>query len=183
MLPYQIVCGFLCFINNFFWSVETVIKTNTISSCFPESQSHLGDFLSAWGPAQAFFLGDIPKFWLCGQGPSREYSASHLRTMGFFLLLKESFRATDGGLVETAVKEVVSQRISVLLEMGKAPSKRGGPHLGPTGHENILTEVLMFPRCLTLPEVHCTKCLLLSVWFHLRQVRWKLTTDITDFPT
>ena len=34
---------------------------------------------------------------------------------------REGFRATDGGVVETAVKEVVSQRISVLLEMGKAP--------------------------------------------------------------
>lgn len=44
MLPYQIVCGF-CFINNFFFftSAETVIKTNAISSCFPESQLNLGD--------------------------------------------------------------------------------------------------------------------------------------------
>lgn len=90
---------------------------------------------------------------------------------------REGFKITNRAAV--GVKEAFWERVSGLLGKGEASCEgclAFGAHIAHRQGEDAL-KALIFPDAWTIPRSSSLpRTLLHSVWLHLRQVRWKLTT-------
>lgn len=170
MLPYQIVCGF-CFINNFFFPVcGNCNKDKYHIQLFSRAPTQLGR-LSLSMRSCSSFLADIASIQLhmvkCTAGGSQHLILGPWAS--FHLWIEQRWEIANQGSVH---KEDLSFAGQGTDSLGK-----GAMHLGltyPTGNENTPWRLWysqmpgQFSWSSSLPNA-----LLLSVWFHLRQVRQK----------